>query len=136
MKQIEIFEVEFEEYTKEKRSGPKTKRGLYRQEEKRQWDIGRRNAWLEFFLEMGVSCEVCGYDKEFEAIDFHHRDPSTKEYKVSTLLSRQRTHATELAVSKEILKCAALCANCHREHHANERKEQFNETIRPEETDS
>ena len=60
----------------------------------------------------GGKCEVCGYDKCIEALEFHHIDETTKEFAVSgstKSLDRQKAEAD---------KCIMLCANCHRELHA------------------
>lgn len=48
-------------------------------------------------------------------LDFHHKDPSSKEFGVSG--SRQGSHSLCSTVS-EIRKCVLLCANCHRLVHA------------------
>ena len=61
---------------------------------------------------MGGSCTVCGYDKSYKAIDFHHIDPSTKE------ISLGNTATTLIKELNELTKCAILCSNCHREYHA------------------
>ena len=62
----------------------------------------------------GDRCELCGYDKCPEALEFHHPDDSEKEFGVS---SRGYTRSWE-KVREEIDKCILLCANCHREIHA------------------
>jgi len=56
----------------------------------------------------------CGYNKCLEALEFHHRNPSEKEFNVS---SKGHSRSWE-RVKKEIEKCDLLCANCHREIHA------------------
>ena len=63
---------------------------------------------------LGGKCQTCGYDKCPNALDFHHRDPLTKNKTVADLLHRD----WEL-VEAEVAKCDLLCANCHRELHAN-----------------
>ena len=62
----------------------------------------------------GGRCELCGYDRCVEALDFHHRDPSTKSFGIS---QKGITRSWE-KIQKEIDKCALICANCHREVHA------------------
>jgi len=54
-------------------------------------------------------CDKCGYNKSASALDFHHRDPTTKVLNVSG------THYAWSRVEAEIAKCDILCANCHRE---------------------
>ena len=56
-------------------------------------------------------CKKCG-EKRFYLFDFHHRDPSQKDYTIS-----QNPHASFEVIKKEIDKCDVLCANCHREWH-------------------
>ena len=64
---------------------------------------------------LGGQCCICGYDKCPSAIDFHHLDPTVKEITFSQLLTKNPKWE---AVVKEMDKCIALCANCHREVHA------------------
>jgi AraC-like DNA-binding protein len=60
----------------------------------------------------GGKCENCGYSKCIEALEFHHTDPSTKEFAVGSMRYSYST------LKKEVDKCMLLCANCHREIHA------------------
>ena len=61
----------------------------------------------------GGKCEKCGYDKYLGALDFHHLDPSQKDF---TIGNRDFKLKECIEGSK---KCIMLCANCHREIHAN-----------------
>src|SRR3989338_2849077 len=62
----------------------------------------------------GGKCNLCGYDRCLEALEFHHLDPSQKDFAIS-----QRGHSRSWErVRKELDKCVMLCANCHREIHA------------------
>ena len=75
----------------------------------------RRNTEL-LKNELGGKCKACGYSKCFEALDFHHLDPSTKIAGVPELIGCwSLTKARE-----EANKCILLCANCHREFHAGQ----------------
>lgn len=60
----------------------------------------------------GGCCEVCGYNKCIEALEFHHIDETTKSFAVSG-----STKSLE-SQKREADKCYMLCANCHRELHA------------------
>lgn len=60
-----------------------------------------------------VSCVVCGEDHP-AVLEFHHRDPGTKRYELSVMVSRAMTISSML---EEIDKCDVLCANCHRKLH-------------------
>ncbi len=68
----------------------------------------------EWFFEMKkqLSCCVCG-ENESSCLDFHHIDSEEKEFNVSTMIESSKKKIIE-----EINKCACLCANCHRKHHA------------------
>jgi hypothetical protein len=68
-----------------------------------------RQVLNEIKLEKG--CAECGYNKHPAALDFNHRDPSTKLFTISQ--SMLRPLAQLLA---EAEKCDVLCANCHRIH--------------------
>lgn len=59
-------------------------------------------------------CSVCGYDKYFGALEFHHLDPSKKDFS----LAHVRLTAFNAKVKIELDKCILLCSNCHRELHA------------------
>lgn len=62
----------------------------------------------------GGKCSRCGYAKCLAALEFHHRDPAEKERGLS-----QKGATISLARLKvEADKCELLCANCHREVHA------------------
>lgn len=63
----------------------------------------------------GGSCEVCGYNKCQAALDFHHTDPSEKDFQISSVKNTKLSPA----VYAELDKCKLLCANCHREEHYN-----------------
>ncbi len=62
----------------------------------------------------GGSCEVCGYNRCIEALEFHHLDPMKKDFGIS---AKGYSRSWE-KVKAEIEKCVLLCANCHREFHA------------------
>lgn len=71
----------------------------------------------EIIQERGGSCEICGYNKNMAALEFHHQDPNEKEFGID-----MRTFAnTKLETLKlELDKCTLLCSNCHREIHNQE----------------
>ena len=62
----------------------------------------------------GGCCQVCGYDRCIEALEFHHLDPTQKDFGISY---KGYTRSWE-KVKEEADKCIRLCANCHREAHA------------------
>jgi DNA-binding CsgD family transcriptional regulator len=59
----------------------------------------------------GSKCEICGYDKCIEALEFHHLDPTKKDFSISTKLFGIEK------MKKEVDKCLMVCSNCHRELH-------------------
>ncbi|ATI16609.1 hypothetical protein [Salmonella phage LVR16A] len=81
-------------------------------------DLSRRKRKTEeVILEVfpSLSCEVCGYSKCKAALDFHHLDPSEKDFNLARITS---TNMAKDKVIAELRKCVLLCSNCHREHHA------------------
>ena len=62
----------------------------------------------------GGRCNICGYQRCVEALEFHHLDASEKDFGVS---DKGYARSWE-RVRRELDKCVMLCANCHREVHA------------------
>ena len=61
----------------------------------------------------GGKCERCGYNKCIKALEFHHLDPSKKDFTISN------DHFKLAEAVEESKKCILICANCHRELHDN-----------------
>jgi hypothetical protein len=61
---------------------------------------------------MGGKCQKCGYDKNFMAMDFHHKNPDEKEFNWCKLKLKRWS-----AIIQELKKCILLCCRCHREEH-------------------
>ena len=61
----------------------------------------------------GGKCEKCGYDKCIGALEFHHLDPSQKDFAISSTGSTRAWSK----IQKELDKCILVCSNCHREIH-------------------
>ncbi len=73
-----------------------------------------REAWLKIIKTMEMDkCVYCGYDRCFDAIDFHHINPLAKADNIAKVMKRVPTKAGVCELSK----CVALCATCHRELH-------------------
>lgn len=77
--------------------------------QKRRW----RERKFKAIEIMGGKCSSCGYNKCYNALEFHHTDPSTKDYTWDRLRMMKWQRIIE-----EIKKCILVCANCHREIHA------------------
>ena len=60
----------------------------------------------------GGSCNLCGYSKCLNALDFHHLNPKEKDFSISN------TNRSFEKMKSEIDKCIMVCSNCHREIHA------------------
>lgn len=67
-------------------------------------------------------CEICGYNKCIEALDFHHRDPSKKDFTISSTRKGGKGVGSWPELKKELDKCILVCSNCHREIHAAGKK--------------
>ncbi|UYL05113.1 hypothetical protein DIDNDMLP_00128 [Klebsiella phage KP13-7] len=67
----------------------------------------------------GGCCEKCGYNKCIAALEFHHLDPSQKDFSIS----KEGVTRSFDKIKTELDKCIMVCANCHREIHDEERKE-------------
>ena len=63
---------------------------------------------------MGGKCQICGYNKCTAALEFHHIDPSGKEFTFATAMKNPSSWDK---LAAELRKCVLLCANCHREVH-------------------
>jgi len=63
----------------------------------------------------GGKCERCGYDRCSDALEFHHCDKQEKDFSIS---SKGYTRSWA-RVKQELDKCILVCANCHREIHAD-----------------
>ena len=69
---------------------------------------------LELILYKGGKCEVCGYNHNIAALEFHHINPDTKEFQLD-MRHLSNTSLDKLKVESD--KCKLLCSNCHRELH-------------------
>ncbi len=69
---------------------------------------------LELIESRGGKCEVCGYDKNIAALEFHHINPDEKEFQLDM---RHLSNTSLERLQNEVNKCQLLCANCHREAH-------------------
>jgi predicted HNH restriction endonuclease len=74
----------------------------------------RRNIKKRLIELHGGKCTQCGYDKCQEALEFHHLDPSQKDFG----LGKKGLCHTWPKAKAEAEKCILVCSNCHREIHA------------------
>ncbi len=74
---------------------------------------------IYFINKMGGKCSVCGYHENISALEFHHRDPKDKEFRIDV---RHMSNRKMEDLETEISKCDLVCANCHRViHHPNQK---------------
>jgi transposase len=88
-------------------------RGYYRCKRCRSENIARHRRRLKEQLvsEAGGRCMLCGYERSFAALEFHHIDPTQKRFGISAggLTQSLKTLRAEIAA------CVLLCSNCHAE---------------------
>lgn len=77
--------------------------------------VHRHKTKEELVKYKGGKCEICGYDKCIGALDFHHLDPSKKDFAISN----SNIYKNLDKLKEEVDKCILVCANCHREIHYN-----------------
>ena len=81
-------------------------------QQNREYQRVRRKTNKDKLYCFKTPCVKCGDSRPY-VIDFHHIDPSTKSFNVSTMGSRHTT----VEISEEVKKCVCLCRNCHQEYH-------------------
>lgn len=73
---------------------------------------------------LGGCCEICGYDKCIGSLQFHHKDPTKKSFKLADIQRNISKYGMDV-VTLEVQKCKLLCANCHGEYHYNQVREKW-----------
>lgn len=69
----------------------------------------RKNMKEASIRKKGGKCVCCGYNRCHASLDFHHIDPTTKEFGIAgNNFSKKR-------IEVEIEKCVLVCRNCHGE---------------------
>jgi predicted transcriptional regulator len=76
----------------------------------------RKRKKIELVEYKGGCCEKCGYNKSISVLQFHHLDPTQKDFTISS-----KSYSLE-KLKKEVDKCIMVCANCHLEIHEELRK--------------
>ena len=72
--------------------------------------------WMTYLKENNLmKCSICGYNKCFHAIDFHHTNSSSKKMEMGIEF---RHKITPERIS-ELKKTIPVCRNCHAELHFN-----------------
>ena len=91
----------------------------------------RKNTKTKMVICMGFKCQICGYSKSMNALEFHHIDPKEKDFSFGSSRGSPQKWET---LKEELLKCILLCSNCHKEVHEGITKlpanyQKFNESI-------
>lgn len=63
---------------------------------------------------LGGKCEDCGLIDEPYIFDFHHLDPTQKDFSIG------KVGVSFDTLKPELDKCILLCSNCHRRRHKSE----------------
>ena len=74
----------------------------------------RKNTKARMVDSMGGCCQICGYNKTHNALEFHHIDPNEKEMGFGETRANNVKWALLI---EELKKCIMLCSNCHKEVH-------------------
>jgi hypothetical protein len=94
-----------EEYKVKERESNRNRRAKYYKE-----NIAKIKNYLG-----DVKCSICGYtDDCFAPFDFHHKDPSTKEFGIHKKIDISPFENWKAEVDK----CMLVCSNCHRKIHS------------------
>lgn len=75
----------------------------------------RKNAKSLYVAWLGSKCMECGF-ANIAALQFHHKDSSTKLFAISDAINYPSRYTIE-QVETEVKKCDLLCANCHSIQH-------------------
>lgn len=85
----------------------------HHQSYERQQERGRERK-LRLIASMGGKCSNCGYARNYAALEFHHVEPSEKQFQLDM---RSLANLQWELIVAEARKCRLLCANCHAEWH-------------------
>ena len=71
---------------------------------------------------LGGVCTNCGWKGNIAGFDFHHTDPSEKEFNIGKVANKSWA-----VLSIELKKCVLLCGTCHRIEHSSNTDPKFRE---------
>ncbi len=90
-------------------NNPKLENPLTSYESVKKYRKSKKRKCIDY---KGGSCIICGYNKCDRAMDFHHLDPSKKDFSIS-----HKNHISMDKTKLELDKCVLLCCRCHSEVH-------------------
>lgn len=64
----------------------------------------------------GGSCIYCGYNSCLAALEFHHIDPTQKDFEISNIKYTSWDKNKDIIIP-ELDKCELVCSNCHKAIH-------------------
>ena len=76
-------------------------------------NTNRKKSIRDLKIAAGGKCCICGYDKCFTSLSFHHKDPTKKEGGIAEMIY----NIGKAAATEEVKKCILVCSNCHGEIH-------------------
>lgn len=74
---------------------------------------------------LGGKCQRCGYTGHPAAFEFHHKDPTKKEFAIGMVANKKWS-----SIIAELLKCELICSNCHRIEHSVRFDAEFTEYVK------
>jgi len=81
--------------------------------------IKNKLEWINLIsLKKEIKCSMCGYDKAWAALEFHHLDPTIKKFTIHSMVNSVPTEERWEKMQIELDKCVVICSNCHREIHS------------------
>lgn len=69
---------------------------------------------------LGGQCVRCGWRGNQAALQFHHTDPSVKDFIIGNVANKKWD-----VIKAELHKCILLCANCHAIEHSTKEVDLF-----------
>lgn len=69
---------------------------------------------IKIINERGGCCKICGYNKNYSALVFHHIESNKKDFNID---SRKFSNTSWEKLLIELEKCELVCHNCHNEIH-------------------
>ena len=81
-------------------------------EQRKAYVYKRRKDVIKFLREYksDKSCKICGWNQHTQILNFHHRDPSQKKFRMT---EGHIGNYSRKVVLEEMAKCDLLCPNCH-----------------------
>lgn len=95
----------------------------------------RKRRKIEIVNYFGGKCSICGYDKNVNALCFHHTNPELKKHTPTKIINECKLEkAVDILNEEEVI---LVCLNCHAEIHSedydfNKLKERYTRLIKKE----